>query len=265
MIWLGVLLFGLLVFFVFSILNYKRFKTPCLSLISGALKTGKSKFTVYLAVQNYKYNLALYYFRCILSKLCFVKSNSIMPLLYSNIPLSCRHSRFTADILLRRVRIPSKSVCLIDEASLLADSMLYKDQEINTRLMLFVKLYGHYSHGGLCFVNTQSIQDLHYSFKRCIGSYLYIHHAVKLPFFTILHVIELTYSEDNSSVNVNIGDAEDNLKWVLIPNYVNKWYDRYCYSIFTDGLPYVGSLDCANTLKADEIVTIRKDLNDYVS
>ena len=188
------------------------------------------------------------------------------PMLYSNIPLAyVKYNKITIDIIENKVRIPNKSVCLIDEVSLFADSQLFKDKELNNTLMRFYKLYGHYTHGGKLVVDSQSIADNHFSFKRCMSNYLYINDKKKLPFITILYVREMIYSEDGSALNVVDKDLELDLRKVLIWNTTYRKYDCYCYSIFTDYLPYqvrydVEMKDKHDSLKCDYIIT----LNEFV-
>ena len=151
----------LLYFFIFKV---KHLKTPDVFCVDGGVKTGKSLVTVMLAIKQYRKNVLKYYIRNFFRK----KGNEIRkvlrkkqrplierPMLYSNMPLNrVKYNDFTLDILLRKVRIPYKSVVLIDEASLLADSMTgaltTKEKKerfdfVNEQLTLFLKLYGHFS------------------------------------------------------------------------------------------------------------------------
>ena len=251
----------------------KKLKISNVYFISGAVKTGKSFVSVALAVKTYKRNLLKYYLSIPILYIVhkFKKDtrhkkfsvSEYKPMLYSNIPLRfIKHNRFTDDILLRRVRIPNKSVVLLDETSLIADSMLYKNDEINANLMLFFKLFGHYSHGGTCICNSQTISDNHFSLKRSMGRYLYVYNRVKFPFFTRVKGVEQVYSDDNSTSNVLVGDIEDSQKSMLFLNRYYKYYDCYCYSIFTDDLCYQVDyspkiLRRADSLKCDHLVTLQ--------
>ena len=156
-----------IVFLVWWIKHAKKLKISNVYFISGAVKTGKSYVTVALGVKTYKRNLRRFYLGYPLLRLKLMlrhekyNEKEYKPMLYSNIPLRyVKYNPFTIDILLRKVRIPNKSVCILDEASLLADSMLFKDKQINDDLTLFFKLYGHYTHGGTCVINSQTIADL---------------------------------------------------------------------------------------------------------
>ena len=92
--------------------------------------------------------------------------------------------KITEDLLLRKVRPRFGSVIFIDEASLVADSQLIKDMELNETLLLFNKLIGHETKGGCVIYDTQCISDVHFSIKRSLSEYFYIHHLTKwTPFF----------------------------------------------------------------------------------
>lgn len=217
-------------------LKSKKLKIPNVYLITGGVKTGKSALSVKLAIRQYKKNLRIYYVKRFLCK-CLHKPPVERPELYSNIKLRyIKHHKLTIDIIERKKRIPYKSVVLIDEASLLCDSMYYKHEDINEKIMLFVKLFGHYSRGGTCIINTQSLKDMHHGFKRCISTYLWIHSKAKMPFLTIFKVREMVYSEDNETSNNFNEDVEESTKTVYMLNSTYRKYDCYCYSVFTDDL-----------------------------
>ena len=239
---LGLLLILCLVLFVLWWIR-RKFKTltlPCVFFVSGAIKSGKTLLSVHLAIKEYKKAVRHWKIRQFLLLFFRFKKtddDNYAPMLYSNIPLAdVKYNPLTMDIILRQVRIPNKSVVLIDEVSLFADSMLFKDKELNNKLMAFYKLYGHYSHGGKMIIDSQSIADNHFSFKRCMGSYIYIYERRKYPFFSVLKVRELMYSEDNSIQNNFIEDAELSFRKILITNRTYNKYDCYCYSCFTDKL-----------------------------
>ena len=241
--------------------HFKHLKIDNVYFISGGVKTGKSALSVMLAVKTYRKNLFKWYLTNWLYKL-FGKGTE-KPMLYSNIPL--RHVRFnplTLDIIYRKVRIPNKSVVLIDEISLLADSMLFKDKKINDSLMIFIKLFGHYTHGGTLITNSQAILDCHFSIKRCLSHYLYINVRQKYPFITLFKVREMLYSADGSAINNSDEDLEESTKLVLFFNRYYKYYDSYCYSVFTDCLPFqvdykVRILKRTDSLKADKLITLQ--------
>lgn len=256
---LVIVLLVLLAFFL--IRHFKHLKIDNVYFISGGVKTGKSFVSVALAIKTYRKNLFKWYLTNWLYKL--FKKGTAKPMLYSNIPL--RYVKFnplTMSIIERKVRIPNKSVVLIDEISLLADSMLYKDKKINDELMCFIKLFGHYTHGGTLITNSQAIADCHFSIKRCLSHYLYINSRVKFPFVTIFNVREMLYSDDNNSINNNNDDVEKSLIKIWFLNRYYKYYDSYCYSVFTDCLPYqtnynVRILNRKDSLKADVLLTLQ--------
>lgn len=142
----------------------------------------------------------------------------------------------------------------------MADSQMVKDLELNERLLLFNKLIGHELQGGCIIYDTQSIADVHYSIKRCLSEYFYIHHLVKwLPFFLVAYVKEDRYSEDGSVITVSSKDVEETLTRVIIPKSTWKKFDCYAYSSLTDDLPVVTETVTAETLKVDNILSFRKE------
>lgn len=258
-----IILIILILLLIFIFKQFKQLNISCVFLIDGAVKGGKTLLSVHCAKFKIRLNKFVWYVRFPFLKLLH-KEVPLKPMLYSNIPLrKIKYNDLTLDIIKRKVRIPNKSVVLMDEASLVADSMLYNDKTLNEEIQLFVKLFGHYSHGGTLILNTQSIGDLHFNFKRCISKYLYIYSRKKVPFFTILKVREMMYSDDGNNVtNCINSDLEDDLKTLIIPNSVYKMYDCYCYSIFTDNLPYfcnskVKIKGKKDSLKQDKLVSFK--------
>lgn len=266
-----ILLIVVAIIFVLHWINkhFKRINMPNVFLITGAVKTGKTFLSVHLArkeIRKARFVCAIknFFLRCLGREL------EEMPMLYTNIPIArTKYNIVTMDILLCNVRIPNKSVVLLDEASLIADSMLYKDKRISDKLLRFVKLFAHYTHGGKLIIDTQSISDLHFAFKRCLNNYLYIYNRTKLPFITLMEVREMLYSEDNSMVNNATEDIELSMRKVIVWNSTYSMYDCYCYSIFTDHLPYQVKYDCKklgkdDDLKAYQLVTFQdfgKEIN----
>lgn len=262
MIWL-VLIIGLIVVIVLT-RKFKKPKLSCMALVTGGVKAGKSTFSCALALSKYKSQVRKVrfanFFRRIFRKELFEK-----PLLYSNVPLNCEYVPLTDDLLLRKQRFVYRSVIYAQEASLIADSQLIKDLDINQRLLLFNKLIGHETKGGYLIYDTQCINDNHYSVKRCISEYFYIHDTVKwIPFILLCHVRELRYSDDGQEINVYEGDVEESMRTVLVSKRIWKMFDAYCYSVLTDHLPVAsevvegrGLLD----LKARKIVSFRKYKN----
>lgn len=256
----------LLWFFVF-----RKFKVPkitAIAMFTGGVKVGKSAVSLFFAYKTYKRKRRSWKFHCVLAKI-FRRIQPEEPLFYSNIPLrGIKYVPVTRDHLLRKVRFNFGSVVFLDEASLVADSMLGvvrkgKEDEgykINDDLLLFFKLFGHETHGGNCIINSQCITDLHYALKRCTSSYFYIHHLGWLPFLRVPCVREEVYSEDGTKVNSYNDDVEDSLKRVLMSARIFKKYDSYCYSFFTDDLPTkndVRKYGKNDSLKAEHIVSFR--------
>ena len=239
---------------------YKKFKFPktnCIALISGSVKSGKTTFAVGLALSCYKRDHRVWAIR---KFFCNMLRREVPeePLLYSNIPLSVPYVPITQSLLLRETRPRYRSIFLINEASLVADSQLFKDQDINERLMFFNKLFGHETLGGKLIYDTQCIQDLHYSIKRCLSEYYYIHHTeTRIPFFIYCVVREERYSEDGRAYNVYNDDLEESLKKVLIRKKVWKVFDAFCYSTLTDNKPVEAKEIASSDLKARNIVSFR--------
>lgn len=262
MIWL-VLVIGLIVVIVLT-RKFKKPKISCMALVTGGVKAGKSTFSCALALSKYRSQVRKVrfanFFRRIFRKELFEK-----PLLYSNVPLNCEYVPLTDDLLLRKQRFVYRSVIYAQEASLIADSQLIKNLDINQRLLLFNKLIGHETKGGYLIYDTQCINDNHYSVKRCISEYFYIHDTVKwIPFVLLCHVRELRYSDDGQEINVYEGDVEESMRTVLVSKRVWKMFDAYCYSVLTDHLPVASDVVEGrelSDLKARKIVSFRKYKN----
>lgn len=236
----------LIVATVIAIIYIKRkFHIPkvgSVALVTGAVKSGKTTYAVALALSQYKRVHRRWRVVSIVRKV-FNRPSREEPLLYSNIPLGVPYVPVTEDLLCRRKRFNYGSVVYLSEASLVADNSLYKDLILSERIMLFNKLFGHETCGGLLVYDTQAIGDLPAVTRRCLGQYFYVHHITKwIPFFLVAYVCECRYSEDNSIVSVDVEDVENSMKRVLIPKYVWKKFDCYCYSSFTDHLPRVDNV-----------------------
>ena len=230
--------------------HYKIPKTGSMVCVTGGVKSGKSTFSFAVAYSQYKRNRRQVVIANIFRKL-FSRELLEMPLFYSTVPVAVPHVLVTEELLLRTERFRYKSVIWVDEASLLADSMSYKDGDINERLMLFNKLIAHETHGGCIVYNSQAIGDLHYSIKRCLSETFYVHSTFKwLPFFLLVTVREERYSEDGSVINAYTEDVETSLKRVIIPKSTWKKFDCYCYSSMTDNLPVNANVVTADSLKA---------------
>jgi len=261
------ILIGLVVFFIIRHI-LSKFKVPkigSLALVTGGVKCGKSTLSVAIAVSEYKRRLRATKRRNFFRKI-FGKPQIELPLLYSNVPLGLPYVQVTEDLLLRRKRFVYGSVIYIQEASLVADSQLIKDKDVNERLLLFNKLIGHETKGGCVIYDTQSVADNHYSVKRCLSEYIYIHHLTKwLPFFLLAHVEENRYSDDGTIISTQNEDVENKLRKVIIRKKYWKYFDCYCYSCLTDNLPVEDKVIHNNIatedLKAKHIVSFRQNFN----
>lgn len=244
-----IILIGLVILLVWLLVRFLKFiHVGNMICISGGIKTGKTTFAIFLCrclvtfaklrtwLFNYVFRFLFYPFYCWFRKFKVSKKKQ-MPQLYSNIPLACRYIPVSRELLERKEKPIPKSVCYMCEASLVADSMSYRDSVLNEELLLFNKLWGHASHGGYLVYDTQSISDNHFAVKRCLSSYIYIHHMTKGLFFLWFWIREERYSEDGSTVNNYDSDVEEKLKLCIIPKSVWKLFDCYCYSSFTDDLP----------------------------
>lgn len=164
-------------------------------------------------------------------------------------------------MLLRKERFNYKSVVLLSESSLIANSQDYKDNDINTQMSLFIKLFRHETKGGFCFIETQNLNDNHYAVKRGISRYLWIYSMIKwIPFVNVYKVREMLYSDSDTSINNNFDtDVEDSTKIVITSKKVFKLYDTYTYSLLTDSLPVNNELTKSTNLKSDNIVSLHQE------
>lgn len=279
MVWIIVILLAILVIFLY----WKFFKLPKMKniiFVDGSLGSGKSFYSVAVAVRLFKKQIRLYRIKCFaIGKIVNKIINAVnwvfkknyakkelpeKPCLYSNMRLrNIEFTLLTKDLIFRKQRFAYKSVVLIDEASLMIDQMCFKDKELNERMSTFFKLFRHETKGGYIVINSQTTSDLHYSLKYVISDYLYLHHRTKLPLVTIVKAQEMCYSADKdgaSIVNARNEDIEETLKNVLVLNKYYKYYDSYCYSIFTDSLPIykkVEKLGRKDNLKTDILVSFK--------
>lgn len=253
-----------LIIFIYIRRHFKNLKVGSLSLVTGGVKTGKSTLAVYLAIKEHKRAVRHVKFRNFVLRLIGKSDRQDeLPMLYSNIPLNYPYVPLTDDLLLRRKRFVYRSVIYVCEASLVADSQLLKDKDLNTRLLLFNKLIGHETKGGKLIYDTQCVSDVHYSIKRSLSEYFYIHHLRKGLFFLTAYVIENRYSDDGSIVTFSDRDVEesDYLKKVLISKRVWKYFDCYCYSRLTDDLPVEKTVvNSVSSLKADRVLSFRPEI-----
>ena len=249
---LFLLLVVLVVIYFVWVRKFKVPKTGSLVLITGGVKCGKSTLSLHIVEKNYKRNSRRVKFLNFFRKI-FKKDLYEEPLIYSNVPLTLPYVKITYDLLLRKTRFAKGSIVYIQEASLVADSQLVKNMELNNEMLIFYKLIGHeLGAGGTMVVDTQVISDLHYSIKRSCSQYFYVHHSHPLFIlpWVVIYLREMMYSEDSSS-NVINSDLEDDLKKVLVPKKVWKLFDAYAYSSLTDDLKVEATLTEADTLKVD--------------
>lgn len=254
MVYIVILLIILTIGYIAYRKHFKQLRLDNLTLITGGVKTGKTALAVKLALKDYRKRLFRFKVRSFFQKL-FKKRVDEKPLIYSNIPLNCEYSPFTLDIALRRKRVNYGSVVLISESALFASSIDIKDKDINQELTLFYKLFGHESHGGSLFIETQDLNDNHYSARRSMSRYLWIQRTIKLPFIVLCKVRELAYQDNLGSVsNVFNDDVENSTRWIFYSKKIWKMYDRFTYSILTDDLP-----------KSNLVIdgTTRKNLKSY--
>lgn len=261
------LIFGFILFLFIFI--KRKFKTPVvgsLALVDGAVKSGKTTFALFLAYRNYKRSVLKWRVRCLclrVFKFCKKTNLPERPLFYSNAPVGFPFVEITEDLILRRSRPRYGSTFFIQEASLLADNSMFKDIERSEQIMLFNKLFGHETCGGLLIYDTQSIGDLPVVTRRCLGQTFYVHHLIKwVPFFLFAFVKEQRYCEDGSTFRIDVGDVDDDgYKLVILPKSVWRKFDCYCYSTFTDNKPVedtVIKLPKKSSLKASKIISFRK-------
>lgn len=261
-----ILLIILLLWFIMK--NYKQIKMGNLILVTGGVKTGKSTLSCWLVRKKYKEQLIKWWIYNFLQKLFKGKKAKLIekPLLYSNVPLKCDYVPLSEDLILRKKRFSYKSVIYIQEASLVADSMTFKDMDFNDRVNYFNKLIGHETHGGYLVYDTQSTSDLHFGIKRNINNYIYIHNCIKwIPFVIVLKLKENRYSYDNSSIETNEKDIEDTMKTLVISKKIWKMFDCYCYSSMTDNLDVETNVingSKLKNLKTTKILTFKEDKKD---
>ncbi len=225
----------------------------CLTLFTGALKSGKTMTALKCSLKKYRTARIRWKLACIWRKI-IRKPLPEEPLFYTNIAVAgVAYVPVTLDILYRRVRIARKSIMFLSETSLIADSMTLKDALLNEEINLFFKLYGHESHGGKCIIETQNVLDNHYAVKRCMTFYYNIDANFSLPFFKLVRFYKVFFSEDKTISNVVCLNDKVEYSYMLIPKSIFTRYDSYTYSWLTDGLP----------LEKDEHFIERKRLHFY--
>lgn len=153
-----ILLFiGVLVFAIWLLWKMKIPRCGNMILTTGGIKTGKTMLSVHLCERIVKKNRRKVWFwnhftRPIRKFLFKVdEPKKLRPEIYSNIPLGIDYIPMTTDLLERNtVNFIPMSVCYLCETSIVADSMSFKDQDLNERLLFFSKLFAHQTKGGTC-------------------------------------------------------------------------------------------------------------------
>lgn len=277
----------LLWFFIFKV---KHLKTPDVYMVDGGVKVGKSLVAVKLAVTQYRKNMIRYYigsfFINLINKFRKLRKKPLKrslekPMLYSNMPLyKVKYNAFTLDILELKVRCPHKSVFLLDEASLIADSMTAYGQTksekewidyVNEKLTMFLKVgVSHGHHGSFCVYNSQNVVDLHFAFRRCTSTYLFISKRRSFPFFCLMDVRELVHDESRDVQNVYTKDVDVDNKPLFVSKKWYKYYDRYYLDCLFKDLPLyvdysVKAVHPINRQQLKEVVTLGRYnlLRDY--
>lgn len=272
---ISIVLLALVIFGVwFYVKKIKHLIFPNVVLVTGGVKSGKTTLNTALAIKQFKRVTRQYKFRCFiirtLKKVFKKKFKDVQyperPLFYTNIPVKIDYVvPLTWDLLLRRKRFTYKSVILVSESSLVADSMMIKDKEINKNLLLFNKLIAHMTKGGYLFYETQSLSDNHFSVKRVLSSYYRIQSCIKwVPFVLLFKVREMAYSADDSSItNVFNQDSADDNKYLVISKKIWKKFDCYNLSALTDGLEVVDKYYMADDIKDLKVHNLLSYIDKY--
>ena len=256
MIYIIILVLLLILFFRWR----KKYCFPALStvtLVTGGVKSGKSTFAVWLAICEHRVRLI----RVLIYNFFHKKNKREIPFLYSNIPLKYKWYRvLTLELILRKERFRYGSVVYVNEASLLADSMSFKDEEINEALLLFNKLFGHETYGGFLIYDTQSLSDCHFAIKRCISEYVHLD-GKKVGLFGIkLSYRKMKMLNASESLDVNVFDGKEEEKpRVWIPKRVWKKFDAFCFSSLTDDLPVSDEKYKKKGLKTTDILSVSQN------
>lgn len=247
----------IIIVFLIIMMKCKFFKCGCVTMITGAPKTGKSTLALNRVMKEYRKSMLKWWF-----KKYILRKDIEKPLLYSNIPLTCAYVPISEEFIRRVERPALGSVAYLGEVSLVADSLCINDNLLNEQLQLLVKLFGH-SCAGKLIIDTQSTGDLHHAVKKVLDKHLYIHSCITwIPFIIIMKVREMAYSYDNqSAMNVFNEDIEESMKTLIIFKSIWKKFDYRCYSVFTDDKPCTTNIlpkDKKRCLKQPRPVTFRK-------
>lgn len=253
--------------------NFKHPVVPCVCLVCGAPKVGKSLLCVKLALKDYKKRHLKWRVRRFFGK------EEEEPLFYTNTAISFgnlkgkKPHKLDANIraielehLLRLKRFNYASVVYIQESSFMADNQDVRSQERNAELSLFNKLYGHETKGGVLYYDTQSTFDNHYSIKRVVSNYFFVQKSLNFILFRVVYIREMI----NSDIGQNNfeDDIDTTTRKVLVPRWYYHKYDRYYFSYLTDKCPkrakkpvlYKGGLVSFNPLYRELSVKKKGDL-----
>lgn len=242
----------LIILLIVMVKRSKKFRFDSIVMINGGVGSGKTLTAVWLAIRSYKKSVRIWkrknFFRLLLGK----QPKQEKPMLYSNIPLfNIDFVLLNQDLIERKVRFNFGSIVLISESSLIANSQDFKRKDLpylNDNLTEFLKLIRHELHGsyrsmfGLggtipnLICETQSKNDNHFAFDRCITQVMFISKSYNLPFFKLQHCRDLLLYEGVENI-INDDVKEDkSFKWYLIPKKRFSNYDSYAYSFLTDDL-----------------------------
>lgn len=249
----------LIIFGIYLLYKIKKYKYPNIILCTGAVKAGKSTLCVMLVRKLYRRKMFKYYIKKLIGK------KPEKPMIYSNIPLKMKNVvQLKQEHLLRTARFNYDSVIYICESSLVADSMTYKDVDLNSGLTLFNKLIAHELHGGHLIYDTQCVYDNHFAVKRCVDRYLHVDRTYKfIPFILISKVQEREITEGERVTMVEDVDAETlkkRYKWFIFSKRTWKCFDRYCYSFATDDMPCINEEYEQGSMKAKKLITFNKNI-----
>ena len=243
MIWVLLIIVGVVILYIFYRKHFKILKVPSVCLITGGVKCGKSLLSVKLSIKDFRSrHRKWWFFRHILRD-----KKKEEPMYYTNVQVSFGSIKrkkphrldrciklCTLESLLRMERYNYKSVIYIQEASLMSDNMDFNNKTRNVDLSLYAKLIAHETRGGALYIDTQSVLDVHYAFKRVASTYFFIQKNLNLFLFHILYVREMINTENG--VNTFQDDVDTTTRKVLIPFWYHYKYNRYEYSYLTDDL-----------------------------
>lgn len=241
-----ILLIIVIVILVIIFKRSKKLSFDSILMINGSVGSCKSLLSVKIAKNSINKAHAIWWRRkYIWSHIPFKKhyKEEEEPLLYSNIPIRSKfYTPLDNAILRREKRMHYHSVMLIDESSLLATSLDYKDKDLSEDLSLFLKLVRHSVKGSYrnllgsypnVIINTQSKNDNHYAFDRTINQVLFLTKTKTIPFFKIVYARDLLLID--SVVNEFEDDVKESLstRWFMIPKRYFKDYDSFAYEFLT--------------------------------